>query len=154
MIRARIRGHLWTWMFATGAQAKRVQEMRDDDEPEADAWLFALAVRQVLRCVEWAIKHADASRDGSRSTALRGALRVFDSAVPNAIAVRDILSHFDEYDEGNGKLQRDGRPELLMMYSLDGVSFDLILMEGYSITVATAFEAAAKLAEQCFAILD
>jgi hypothetical protein len=111
-------------------------------------------LRQVLRCVEWAITNADTHRDGTRAKALRQALSQFDDAVPNAKDLRDILSHFDDYERGRGRLQRDGQPELLLMYSTNGVSFELTLMHGYSIDVGLAADAAAELTESVLAHLS
>ena len=154
MVRARIRGHLATWMFAVEAQGKRVLEPEPQELQEANAYLFIVALRQLLRCIDWAITNADTHGDGSRSKALRAAFANFDAAVPNAKDVRDIIEHFDDYERGRGDLQKKGEPALILMYEDDGSSFQLTLMRGYTINVTKAAVAAEALANRCMDELD
>jgi len=114
-----------------------------------------VALHHVLRCVDWAIKDADARKEGDRSRALRAARSTFDAAVPKTKDVRDILEHFDAYEQGKGGLQdENGQPELILTTEHDEESYRLTLMYGYTIDVGAACEAAATLTEDAMLVLD
>jgi hypothetical protein len=68
---------------------------------EADAYLLAIALRNLVRGVTLAKRH----RHPSVQKAMREALARFDAGVPNSKNIRDVLEHFDRYAAGTGDLQ-------------------------------------------------
>jgi hypothetical protein len=66
-------------------------------------YLLALAIRNLLRAVDWAIRSADAAKDGARSKALRAAQAHFESEVPGAVKIRDVLQYIDGYERQSTK---------------------------------------------------
>lgn len=140
------------WSSAVDGQAARVLPVGLETAAyQTDVYLFILAVREVLRCAEWAKDHVDGQRDGDRSRNLNSAVAAFDAAVPGATDVRDILTHFDEYERGKGTLQKKGlarsAPGLVanQLFERDGETTKLHLL-GYTVDVATARDAASTLA--------
>lgn len=68
---------------------------------EPDALLFVLALAQLLRATSFV----------SRETGwkeIKEALERFDQEVPHGKAIRDVLTHFDDYERGRGKMQKSG----------------------------------------------
>jgi hypothetical protein len=70
---------------------------------QGDAYLFAIALRDVLRAAEFVKRCADKAD----RPAIRAAIASFKKRLPHATDLRDILEHLDEYSAGNGKLRRD-----------------------------------------------
>jgi hypothetical protein len=72
----------------------------------------------------------------------------FDAQVPQARHVRDILEHFDEYEQGKGKLQVSGA---VRGYGISTVRLEdqyvVHLADGYSLDVQSAVLAAGSLAD-------
>jgi hypothetical protein len=61
------------------------------------------------------IPESDAEREDST---LRSAVEHFLGLTPDSAVIRDVLTHFDEYEAGRGRLQREGRlDKTLNMYS-------------------------------------
>ena len=153
--RAEIRGWVWMWMFGVGIQGKRALEPESHEHPQVDAYLFAIALRQLLRDVEWAIKHADEHGDEARAKEMLRALAAFDEAVPSAVDVRDVLVHFDEYERGTGRLQKRREkvgkraPQLNIFTESDETTYWLHLLDnGHRLDVNVALDAAHELAKR------
>jgi hypothetical protein len=70
-------------------------------EKLADAFFFALALRNFWRAAEWI-----GIRLGAQA---QEAFRLFTSSVPNAIELRNIVEHFDVYMESKGRIQQSAR---------------------------------------------
>jgi hypothetical protein len=132
---------------AVGLHAQRVLRPAPDSnslDHNADAVAFAYALRDLLREVDLAI--------ALKVSGAQEARNVFDQAVPDAVAVRDVLVHVDDYMLGSGKLQqdeKDGTPARLGRlvaagFYVDG-SYRLVLTVGLELDVATAWKAAAVL---------
>lgn len=68
---------------------------------DADIQLFAVALRNLIRAVEFASKVGDPRE----AKAITAGLDRFKERVLHAVDIRDILEHFDEYERGTGKLQ-------------------------------------------------
>ena len=156
--RAVIRAWVWQWMYGVAMEGKRTLDPRPDELPDAEASLFAIALRQLFRSVEWAIVHADTNSDGRRSKALRAASDAFDASVPHAVGVRDVLVHFDEYERGKGRLQegRKNPPRLNVFTKDDGGTLWLYVLDDddHRLDVRTALEAARDLAESVLETLS
>lgn len=98
--------HLQQWQTAVVQQADRALDSeRPDSVREVDAFLLAQALRQVIRAAEML---ADTLSDTSQQTGARAAIATFDTDVPAAKAIRDILDHFDDYARGVGNLAHPG----------------------------------------------
>jgi hypothetical protein len=68
---------------------------------------------------------------------------------PRAKNMRDVLSHFDEYEAGKGDLQKSGEVgELTIFLSTGPDSVTLTLASNLSIEVSEASSAALELAEE------
>ena len=95
--------YVFLWATAVERQGSR---SLDHKQPSTyrlvDAMLFAAALRNLLRAVDYARSR------GPKPTKLQitAALARFEQRVPNAIRVRDALEHFDEYDQGVGDHQK------------------------------------------------
>jgi hypothetical protein len=156
--RAVIRGWVWLWICGVTMEGDRTLNPRPDELPQAEAYLLAMALRQLFRDVEWAIIHADTNSNGRRSKALRAALDAFDKAIPHAVDVRDVLVHFDEYERGTGNFQEDWkRPPNVNVYTKnDGATFWLYVLDDddHRLDVRTALDAARQLAEGVLDILE
>ena len=94
------------WRHAANMQAIRI--LTDGtgmpDGPvtrQADCFLFTVAVRNVRRAGDLLRRVAP----GSSWSRIDVALNTFDSRVPHAKDLRDVLDHFDEYAVGKGNLQ-------------------------------------------------
>jgi hypothetical protein len=105
-----------TWMNAAQMQASRILDalrqpgtnVFDDAIANqvtltSDTLTYPICLSLVRRSAILAMRYADQQRDHE----IRDALERFDNAVPDVVKVRNILSHFDEYAEGAGRLQTD-----------------------------------------------
>lgn len=127
------------WATAVDQQGFRTQDRnRTWTSRLSDAVLFATALRNLLRAVEYA---KEQSSDPAKQAAIQGALDSFSGKVPHWSRIRNALEHFDEYDQGRGRGQRT--PFVVRWTnSTDGV---LSVGDGLEMNVAEAFEAAAEL---------
>ena len=73
---------------------------------QGDIRLFAMAVRQVIRCAEL----ARSVLPPPRRTLVDQALAEFEQASPDAKQLRDVLDHFDAYLRGRGQMFPAGHP--------------------------------------------
>jgi hypothetical protein len=111
--RARLHGYVSVWAKSTARQGERVLDISaalvakplgagwDEDihdQVEYEVALFAVALRNLIRAVEWAAK--------SHAPTLTTALKQFHQVIPNAVDVRNLLEHFDAYEQGRGRLQK------------------------------------------------
>lgn len=100
--------YLTFWSSALEQQRRRVLERPADRtgqsrvRAEVDLYLFVLALRQFLRSAEKLVE-LDPQH--------RRALDEFRKAVPDMVLFRDVLTHYDEYEQGGGRHQpRDREP--------------------------------------------
>jgi hypothetical protein len=83
----------------------------NDPHRQIDARVFVFMLRQLLYAAE--MQH-EAIRPAVRPeihAAFRRACAAFEQAIPGLVAARDILTHFNEYAVGDGRLQRKLRKE-------------------------------------------
>lgn len=133
------------WLHALGLQHQRAtSEPAEPWDAAVDASLFAVALRNVIRAVE-ACRRWSPHDIGS-------ALADFDSKVPRAVDVRDIIEHFDDYDRGAGKLQKrqvkEGRAPFTVGKWVEETPGHLQyrIAVGLTLDVTPAFEAGSALA--------
>lgn len=141
---------------AVGLHARRVLRPAPDSnklDHNADAIAFAYALRDLLREADLAI--------ALRVEGAQEARDRFDAVVPDAVAVRDVLVHVDDYMLGSGKLQQDekdgsaaklGRFVAAGFY-VDG-SYRLVLTDGLELDIAVAYQAATVLSATLARALD
>jgi len=138
---------LGQWAAAVEVQRARIGDRSATEAVnQLDAIFFAIAVRNVLRAAEWAKKllPADVGREIER----------FEERVPRAQDVRDVLEHFDEYLQGTGKLQRQGKisnPTTFYVRYED--EFLLHLADDLELDVQSAAHAASHLADAVASLL-
>jgi hypothetical protein len=89
--------HIYTFMFGVLAERERIDGSFLAQRPErwADAWLYAYALRNLLRAC-WAAQAVDASGR------IKVAVEAFEKEVPNAIQVRHALDKFDSEERAGG----------------------------------------------------
>jgi hypothetical protein len=146
-------GLIWRWWVGIKLQAERISVLPIGADEDAEVWFFAVALRNLLRAVELA----------QRSTGkpeIAAALEHFNSVVPDAKEVRDLLEHFDDYALGIGKKQRadarravDEAAVYVKSYSLTlgrTSGSDRITMHigGFMLDSALAVQAADRLANE------
>ncbi len=89
----------WThaWLSAADRQAQRSIELGDRPGAQVEAMLFVVSVRNAVLGAERILGREDP------------AVLEFQTRAPSVKSVRDMLTHFDKYIEGDGHLQRSGR---------------------------------------------
>jgi len=131
---------------AVSLHAQRVPRPAPDSntlDHNADGMAFAYALRDLLREADLAIALEVKGAQEARKS--------FDRTVPDAVAVRDVLTHIDDYMIGSGKLQqdtKDGTPAKLGRFVATGFYVDgsyLVLADGLGLDIAIARTAAAVL---------
>lgn len=142
-------GRLFGLAHAVELHAERVLASEDNTlNVNADATAFAYALRDLLREVDLAI--------ALKVQGARPARNRFDHEVPDAIAVRDVLVHIDDYMLGSGKLQQDaadGTPARVGRFVAAGFyvrgegTYRLVLADGLELDVARARSAAVVLSD-------
>lgn len=139
--RATVVSTIGFWALAAELQRDRVvNRSAGRFVNQVDATLLAVAIRNVVRAAEWA-KRFDAAR-------VSAALGVFDSRVPNAVAVRNMLEHFDKYERGQGNLQQAGKVRNYnVFYSRLEDEYVLHLADGFELDVQSAVYAVNELAD-------
>jgi len=133
------RGDWGTWAFlwdqAVQRQADRILGAELEDA-QVDAMLFANAVRNVLRSAERVL-----GKD-------HPAIHEFLARVPNAVHVRDMFEHFDEYVEGVGRRQRSGQVgprDWIPLHTKVGDEFFAVRFGPYTLEIVPAREASSQL---------
>lgn len=146
---AALKGSLLLWARGAEMSYERIVADRDNKVGnEVDARFLALAVRNVLRAARLACNHTD----GASMTAIQAPIDDFDAAVPNAIDVRDIIEHFDDYVRGKGNRQKNGTMLNPLEYSVRFENEYLLgLADTHRLDARSGSEAAIQLAE---AVLD
>lgn len=98
------------WRLAVETQHRRIltdfhalDDLLAANVATADLRLYAVALRNLLRAVKFAIVAFP-----EHSSPLRQAEHRFSGNVPDASVIRDILEHFDDYAKGSGKLIKEG----------------------------------------------
>jgi hypothetical protein len=149
-----VRGHILVyiveWSRAIDMQMRRVVTSKSFEDREVDSKLFAIALRNLLRAVEWGIKEADRARDGERSKGLRAALNEFNAAIPHAVQVRDLLDHFDGFVLGKSPHEPQSSNR---WYSWNGTTAG-IHIGGYELDVVAATKAVSRLATKAGSLLS
>ena len=170
--RARVRGYVAIWARAVRRQHDRITELSQSlnsrtpgdrerrYDMESEVALFLVAIRNLLRAVEWAL---------SLEPSLQQALDRFSKDVPNAVDLRDLLEHFDAYEQGHGNLQdgkkrtkRSGRgqrsvpevDEYAFWFEHTGTATRLLFTAGLKLEVARADKASAELANEALSALS
>src|SRR5688572_27216842 len=82
-----------TWNTIAGKQYVRILEAAGEYDRQMEMYLFALAVRAVLRAETLARQIVEEAGLTDRLEILRLAQAGFDGLVPHAVQVRDILDH-------------------------------------------------------------
>jgi hypothetical protein len=142
--------HVGTWADAVAIEAALALESANNLQMnmarvKVHGFMLGLALRNLLRSVDWAIAGADAAKDGDRSKALRAALETFNGEVPDVVRFRDVVNYLDDYLRGSGR-HKDVRVvnPYLERSSLDVVR--LHVADGLELDVGRAAQAAAVLA--------
>jgi len=133
------RANLATWVFlwdqAVQRQAERILSAEFNDA-QVDVMLFADALRNVLRGAETVLGKE------------HEAIMAFKGNVPNAVNVRDMFEHFDEYVQGKGKMQKAGVVEVgdwMPLHTKVGDDHYSVRIGGHWLNVRTASEASSVL---------
>lgn len=136
----KLSGHVGQWARAVDLQRQRIHQDDGILDRQIDAILLAASVRNLLRA-------ATAVANLGVGGAMADAFEKFHALVPQADAIRNALEHFDEYEEGRGRMQRSGRmQEYHIFYERSDTSYRLHV-ENLVIDVDVAADAALKLAE-------
>lgn len=142
-------GHAYAWGQAVVIQSQRLRETDSPLYRHVDSYLLVIAMRQVLRCAEAMSKAVGGDRE------LAGAKAEFLNDHRNARAMRDVLSHFDEYQAGKGKLQKSGKVGRLAIWMGAGEdSFTLALASNLTLELSGASSSALALADATLAAKD
>lgn len=97
-------GQVVKWHYAIAVQRNRIETFPDGAlriQEEANLHFFLVALRNFLLAVRLVGRLAD---PGQSALISRG-LTAFEEAVPNAVNLRDVLEHYDDYLFGEGMLQ-------------------------------------------------
>jgi hypothetical protein len=108
-------GHLVRWSSVVALVGQRLR-LVEDEHPilnQADAFMFAWALRNTVRAAELCHRGAE----GEPHDAIGRALALFHKEVPDCVHIRDVIEHFDAYELGDGKLQRAKKPGLQQLPS-------------------------------------
>jgi hypothetical protein len=95
--------HARHWAVAVRAQAARVVEGSGSLQQIPDAFLLIIAVRNVRRAADMALGQLTST---AAKEQLREALDDFAARLPEVVAARDVLEHFDDYSLDVGNLQQ------------------------------------------------
>lgn len=100
--------HLDLWRVAIESQGSRTVGGTQGRTRHADAILFVIALRQLVRAARLAQLScvADEPRD-----CIARAIALFDESAPGVCVARDMLVHFDEYEQGTGRHHLPDDPE-------------------------------------------
>lgn len=103
--------HLHQWQHAVNLQCLRLLNEgtgmpEGPTSREVDAYLFAIALRNLLRAVDLVRSLVP----GKEQSNVDSAIAAFNHAIPNAVNVRHVLEHFDAYAVGKGNLQKTVSP--------------------------------------------
>lgn len=131
------------WGQAVGVQANRaVKNATSIADRHVDGYLLILALRQVLRSASAMNKAVGG--DGH----LAAAVSTFLEGHPQAVKMRDVLTHFDEYEAGIGSLQETREVgDLTIWLAVGEDSVTVTLASELMLKLSTVSEAALALTE-------
>ena len=136
-------GHTYLWGQAVALGAERVRNASSVLHRHIDGYLLILAMRQVLLSAE-AMNEAIGGDEELTATLAR-----FLADNPQAKNMRDVLSHFDEYQAGTGKLQKTGKVgELMAWLGVGEDSVTVSLASSMMVEVLQASSEAIALADE------
>lgn len=140
-IAVELAGHAHLWGGAVSIEVDRVRSAKGAYERHVDGYFLVFAIRQVVRSAE-AMQRAVGG-----DAALKEAQDRFLAEHPQAQAMRDVLSHFDDYERGTGRLQKSGEVgDIQIWFGVGDPSFTLALASGLTIELSAASTAAIALA--------
>jgi hypothetical protein len=142
----RLSGYLQVWRSALVQQRERLRA-QSVLTGGPDTWLYIVALGAGLRCVGLS------ERLGAE---VAGARASFDSLVPDAKRVRDVIEHLEDYELGVGDLQigrSNSRLEFLWCSSDGGVEYLELQGVGLRFDLAVAHSAALELLDAATAAL-
>jgi hypothetical protein len=134
---------LETWRRAVQLERERLLIADTGIDHHIDSYFCVIALSQLLRA-------AKAMEIATKDALLRKALEQFQVNVPDAKDPRDILSHFDAYQAGTGKLQKKGRMGELVIYLEAGENRRWLRINHLKIEFASAASNADMLAGEAF----
>jgi hypothetical protein len=142
-------GHAYVWGQAVGIEAERILSAATGTERHIDCYLLVLAIRQVLRSAD-AMDKAIGGDEELKQAQIR-----FLAEHPHAQTMRDVLSHFDEYEAGNGRLQKSGEVGPLNIFlGVGDDSITLSLASNLTVELSAASSAALALADATLSAKD
>jgi hypothetical protein len=98
----------WWWRRAVNLCVHRIQE-GDDPNRQVDARLLILALSLLEQAAAMEAAAIDEEAQAAVWSQLEQARTRFNQLVPGLRDARNVLSHFDEYARGQGRLQQDYR---------------------------------------------
>lgn len=138
------------WSYALAMQVDRISKSYDalgGLESKIDMQFFVLALRNLLRAAS--LVYATAPEPAKPK--ITSAVEKFEREVPGLITMRDWLEHFDEYQQGTGRMQRklaDPQPPVIWVERRVGgfaMSIRIAGLEALDIDLMPARDAADRL---------
>jgi len=148
-----ISGHLGAWHHAVQLLSDRVMRAETGVDRMVDSYLFAVAIRQVSRAAE-AMLSDTAREDGTLDPGLQMTLDRFETDFADSEVIRNVLTHFDEYEQGSGRLQRKGTFDLLEIHGELGEGTYWLVVSGHRVEVGAAARAAGDLADAAIGAMN
>jgi hypothetical protein len=100
-------------------------------ERTTDGLMLMLAVRNLIRAADWS---ANEDAEAIAAQARREVVATFHDRLPNVVAARDVLEHFDEYGAGRGRAQlravRAGVPPTRYSFTVTSEGDDVAVLIG------------------------
>ncbi len=138
----RLRANNEVYLRAT-AVIQQVRRLRKNDQPAAeymaDMWLLAHAIRGTLKFGEFCLELSEESPN------LKAAIENFRNVVPDAVALRDVLEHFDDYLLGIGRNKKISSEPIFFFergesarIRVENMVIDMEVAEQASIALASA----------------
>jgi len=147
------------WCVAVQMQAGRCLETPIGVARWVDADFLILALRNAKRAAEFAAEGASATAVG----VIDAAVKQFDQAVPGLEDARNMIEHFNEYEQGTGNRQQPGvsrrarQPCKLAAeaFSVDyvGPDPDILMIGDHTISIAAARNASRELHEKAYLVV-
>jgi hypothetical protein len=146
-----------TWAKVIQAETTTALHYADHATMDLDllrvhVFVLAHALRNLRRAVKRARRDAKRAKDHAQEIPLHKALMAFDARIPDAVKMRNVVEHLDDYIEGRGWDKTVGRIDVSMERSTRGV-VRLHLAEGLFLDVREAADAAQELADRATAII-
>lgn len=96
----------YLWGQAVFRLSGAISQTQNNAQAQIDAMLVAVAYRNVHRAARMALR----AMPQGQAAHLDRVLAHADKLAPDARSVRDMLEHFDDYEQGAGHLQQPGTP--------------------------------------------